>query len=89
MTGWLRSPFRVWLALILLTCLSVLGAEKIEGRAIVLGSIFVIAALKAELIIDHFMEARRAERHWLIMYLIWVVAVTCLLTIGHMPDLWS
>ena len=47
------------------------------------GTSMGIAALKAEFIIDHYMEARRAERHWLVMYFAWVTAVTLLLVWGH------
>jgi heme/copper-type cytochrome/quinol oxidase subunit 4 len=86
MNGLSWSPLRVWLLLVGLTLLSLLVAEELGLRTASIVVIFLIAAFKAELIIEHFMEARLAERHWLIMYLIWVLTVTFVLTIGHLVD---
>jgi hypothetical protein len=36
---------------------------------------FAIAAFKSELVLIHFMEARRAERHWLQLYRAWIIVV--------------
>jgi hypothetical protein len=69
--------------LMALTAASFLVAEELHIRLVALGAIFVIAALKAELVIDHYMEARRAEPHWLVVYLGWVAGVTLLLVWGH------
>lgn len=79
----LSGPSRIWLVLIALTAASFLVAEQLHVRLLALGAIFVIAALKAELVIDHYMEARRAERHWIVMYMGWVAGVTLLLVWGH------
>jgi heme/copper-type cytochrome/quinol oxidase subunit 4 len=84
MSALLGSLLRVWFLLIVLTLISLLVAEELDWRTVSITGIFAIAAIKAELIIDHFMEARLADRHWLIMYLIWVLAVTALLTVGHL-----
>jgi heme/copper-type cytochrome/quinol oxidase subunit 4 len=79
----LSPPLRIWLVLAGLTGISLLVAEEIGLRHVAIVGIFLIAAVKAELIIDHYMEARNAERHWPIMYLIWVAVVTLLLVWGH------
>lgn len=75
---------RVWLALVALTAISVIVAERLGMREVAIVAIFVIAAIKGELILDHFMEARHAERHWPIMYGIWLIVVTVLLVGGHL-----
>lgn len=75
---------RVWLALVALTAVSVIVAERLGMREVAIVAIFVIAAIKGELILDHFMEARHAERHWPIMYGIWLIVVTLLLVGGHL-----
>jgi hypothetical protein len=79
----MMTPLRVWLVLIALTGASFLVAEELNERTIAIAAIFVVAALKAELVIDHYMEARRAERHWIVLYLGWVAGVTLLLVWGH------
>jgi Prokaryotic Cytochrome C oxidase subunit IV len=76
-------PMRIWLALLALTGVSVLIAEQLAMRTVAIVAIFLIAALKAEFVIDHYMEAWRADRRWLVMYFAWVTAVTLLLVWGH------
>lgn len=85
MSGRLHTLARVWLALIALTVLSITVAEQLTMRVLAIAAIFVIAAVKAELVMAHFMEICAAERYWLIMYSIWLVVVTMMLVIGHMP----
>lgn len=77
------SPFRIWLILIVLTGLSLFVAEQLSARIVSLAGIFVIAAIKAEMVMDHYMEFRQAEQQWPIMYSIWIVAVTGMLILGH------
>ena len=82
--NWRMSlPMRIWLALLALTGASFLLAEQLTMRTVAIVAIFLIAALKAEFIVEHYMEARRAERHWLPMYFAWITAVTLLLVWGH------
>lgn len=80
------SPFRVWVLLVVLTFASLAVAEQITLRAIAQFGIFAIAAIKGQLVIEHYMEARLAERHWQIMYSIWILVVTLLLTWGHIAS---
>lgn len=82
--GRISTLTRVWLALVALTAVSVIVAERLGMREVAIVAIFVIAAIKGELILDHFMEARHAERHWPIMYGIWLIVVTLLLVGGHL-----
>lgn len=79
----LRSPSGVCLALLGLTFVSLLVAEELDVRTLIIASVFLIAAAKAGLIIDHFMEAKRADRQWRALYGTWVTGVTILLVIGH------
>lgn len=82
--GRISTLTRVWLVLVVLTAVSVIVAERLGMREVAIVAIFVIAAIKGELILDHFMEARHAERHWPIMYGIWLIVVTLLLVGGHL-----
>lgn len=79
----LSFPSRIWLLLIAMTAVSFLVAEQLNARLIAIVAIFLVAAFKAELVIDHYMEARQTERHWLALYLGWVAGVTLLLIWGH------
>ena len=86
MPGPIRRPspaMRIWLLLLVLTGVSFLVAEEIDLRTVAIVAIFLMAAVKAELIVVHYMEARHAERHWLVMYFAWITAVTLLLVWGH------
>lgn len=79
----LSMLMRIWLLLVALTFGSVMVAEELSARLVAIVAIFLIAAVKAELVMDHYMEARKTERHWLILYFIWIIAVTLLLVGGH------
>jgi heme/copper-type cytochrome/quinol oxidase subunit 4 len=72
----------VFAALIVLTLTSALISERggLVRPAVV--AIFAIAAIKAVLVLDNFMEAPHAERHWLWLYRLWIAAVTILLTVA-------
>jgi hypothetical protein len=72
----------VWLVLCALT-LGSAGISHEQGltRLAVIG-IFAIAALKAELVLDSFMEAPMAETHWQWLYRLWIAAVTMILAVG-------
>ena len=64
----MRTPFslmQVWTGLITLTLASTMSAETARHASAAVIAIFTIAAVKAELVLGNFMEAGRAERHWL------------------------
>ena len=75
---------RVWLALAALTLTSTLIAETAHHSAYSVIIIFAIAALKAELVLTNYMEARKAEPHWIWMYRGWIAVVTVMLIAGYL-----
>jgi Prokaryotic Cytochrome C oxidase subunit IV len=83
--GWSPQPSTVRLLLLLmaLSLLSTLLVERFDHAAYAVGAIFVIAAVKSDLVIMHYMEAGRAEPHWKFLYRGWLVIVTVLLIGGH------
>lgn len=77
-------PLIIWLALAGLTLLSVVFAERAHWRGIAIVAMFVIAAAKGELVLAQYMEIGAAERHWRILYRVWLGAVTMLLIAGNL-----
>jgi Prokaryotic Cytochrome C oxidase subunit IV len=73
----------IWLLLIALSLISTLLAEGSGHAVYAIGTIFVIAAAKGDLVIMHYMEAGRAEPHWKFLYRAWLGLVTVLLISGH------
>jgi Prokaryotic Cytochrome C oxidase subunit IV len=73
----------VWLILIGLTLVSTLLAERSHQAHLAIIFIFAISAAKGDLVLIHYMEARKAEPHWLIMYRFWLFVVAAVLAIGH------
>lgn len=75
----------MWQVAAVLVALTV-GSAAISGEQDIAGpgtiAIFCVAALKAELLLSHFMEAAAAERQWQWLYRLWIAAVTGLLAIG-------
>tara|TARA_R110000824_G_scaffold104360_13_gene247775 strand:- start:16478 stop:16741 length:264 start_codon:yes stop_codon:yes gene_type:complete len=83
MTGILtRKPWLVGVILVGLTLASAaISEERGLTQAAVVG-MFIIAAFKASLVLDHFMEAPLAESHWKWLYRGWIAVVTLMLCIG-------
>jgi len=80
-----RATLRtVWLVLIGLTLVSTLVAEKAHQAHIAILFIFALSAAKGDLVLIHYMEARRAEPHWIIMYRMWLLVVASVMVIGHL-----
>jgi heme/copper-type cytochrome/quinol oxidase subunit 4 len=78
MTGTLRTPASlVWLLLMAATCATTWWLAK-ESLSATIGtvSILVIAAIKARLVLLHFMELKHAP--WLVRLLfeVWILIVT-------------
>jgi Prokaryotic Cytochrome C oxidase subunit IV len=76
---------RPWLVGALLMTLTLVSATISEERGltqIAAVGLFIIAAIKAELVLDHFMEAPQAEAHWKWLFRAWISLVTLLLCIG-------
>ena len=75
----LPKLYPVGLVLVSLTLVSVwIGHASGHSRIAVVG-LFTIAAIKAEMVLDHFMEAPRAERHWRWLYRLWIAVVALML----------
>ena len=74
----------VWVVLMLATCLTWWSAKggalsPIEATPIVM----VIAAIKARLVILHFMNLKGAPRSWRLLFEGWVVASTAVILGGY------
>ena len=74
----------IWLILMLLSLFSTFVAEGSGQASYPIIIIFVIAAVKSDLVIMHYMEAGRAASHWKLMYRAWLVLVTVLMLAGHL-----
>jgi hypothetical protein len=77
------APAAVWLILCVLSVMAVVQLE--EGWSHRTASLLVVllAAIKARLIIRHYMEANRARPTWRILYNAWDFAVAATLGIGY------
>ena len=65
----------MWTVLVTLTLGSWVLAVDDGLSSLSAVAMFAIAAFKSELVLIHFMEARRAERHWLQLYRAWIIVV--------------
>ena len=78
-----RSPLVIWLMLMTLTLVSF---GLFEGHVLAALSSFVIvaiAACKARLVVQHFMEVAHAPGHWRFLYETWVFVAAAIIVIGH------
>lgn len=79
---WVLTPSIIWVLLLGLTMSSVGFFEaKWLGPATSM-LIVAIAAVKARLVIVHFMEVKRASRHWRWLYDAWIAAAAASIAIG-------
>jgi heme/copper-type cytochrome/quinol oxidase subunit 4 len=74
----------VWAVLVLATCVAWWSAShaavpSFEATAIVM----IIAAVKARLVILHFMDLKEAPRSWRFLFEGWVVLTTCVILGGY------
>jgi Prokaryotic Cytochrome C oxidase subunit IV len=78
------SAAAVWLILVVLSVLSVVQIS--EHWLIWAGPIMVIliAAVKAQLVIHHFMEAHRARPLWRLLYGLWNLAAAMTIIVGYL-----
>jgi bacteriorhodopsin len=77
------KPRSIWLILMALSLFSTFVAEGSKHALYAIGAVFIIAAVKGDLVIIHYMEARHAAPHWRFMYRSWLVAMVVLLIAGH------
>jgi heme/copper-type cytochrome/quinol oxidase subunit 4 len=78
------SPTTVWLILIALTGIAVGTAERLAWREAATVAIFVLAAVKAYLVITHYMETDRAPSQWRTLYPLWAGVIGLTLIVGHL-----
>ncbi len=80
------TPSMVWLMLCVLTLVSMVVIDENRGW---MASIVVVllAAAKSRLVMVHYMEVRRAARHWQLLYQTWVFAVAAAVLIGYFVGL--
>ncbi len=78
------GPTTIWLILIALTGLAVLTAERLAWREAATVTIFALAAVKAYLVITHYMETDRAPPQWRAIYPLWAAIVGLTLMVGHL-----
>jgi caa(3)-type oxidase subunit IV len=74
----------VWAALVVATCAAwwwanAAAVPSFEATAIVM----IIAAIKARLVILHFMDLKEAPRSWRFLFEGWVVLSTCVILGGY------
>jgi heme/copper-type cytochrome/quinol oxidase subunit 4 len=76
------SPSLVWFVLCGLTIFSLVIFESASWRLSTSVLVVLISAIKARLIIVHFMHVRQAQPHWRFLYEAWNVVVTATIVIG-------
>jgi heme/copper-type cytochrome/quinol oxidase subunit 4 len=79
-----RDPNTIWLILIALTGIAVFTAERLPWREAATVTIFALAAVKAYLVITHYMEADRAPPQWRTLYPLWAGVIGFTLIVGHL-----
>ncbi len=79
MSKHLTSTGAIWVGLILvgLTLISVyVHDSEVGGSAWLLPLLFLVAGIKARIVILHFMDIRNAEKSWRIAFEAWVIVTT-------------
>ena len=84
MSGEDRRLSHAWLVLILLTLAGSAIAEGVSAHRLAIAAIFILAAIKGQLVAIHFMEVRHAAPHWHALYRIWVVLIAAMLAVGNL-----
>lgn len=77
------GPTGIWLLLVGITVISTLAAERHLAGMVITVVIFILAAIKAHMVIMHYMEAKHAAPHWRALYQWWVAIAATILAIGH------
>jgi hypothetical protein len=73
-----------WLALVTLTLVSFAAAEGLVSRPVAVAGIFAFAAIKGQLVANHFMEVGHALPHWRTLYYVWIAGIALVLAAGHL-----
>jgi heme/copper-type cytochrome/quinol oxidase subunit 4 len=78
----LSGPTLVWCILCTLTILSIALVEGGWWRDATSAIIVLVAAAKSRLVMVHYMEAKRAARHWRFLYEMWNFAMAATIVLG-------
>jgi cytochrome c oxidase subunit IV len=83
---WLRPCTLILVVLLALTGLNyALGKTNLGGTTIML-SVLAAAAVKVQLIVDHFMGLRHAKLVWRLIMLGWLLLVTGLICVAYLTS---
>ena len=80
-----RKLSLTWLGLVALTLVSFAAAEGLVSHRIAVVGIFVIAAIKGQMVASRFMEVGHALPHWRTLYRVWIAGIALVLAAGHLP----
>jgi uncharacterized membrane protein len=83
------TPAIVWTCLCVLSIVSVVQLEQGWSAWASAVLVIVIAAIKARLIIRHYVEVRRARRVWRFLYAAWTFAAAATIAVGYVLSLRS
>jgi hypothetical protein len=79
----LRAPASIWAALVSLTWLSILLVGRGWLGVYSSVAIIVIAALKARVVILHYMDATHAPARWRFLYELWNFVAATVFVLGY------
>jgi Na+/citrate or Na+/malate symporter len=82
-------PAIIWICLCALSIVSVVQLEQGWSHRAAAILVVLIAAMKARLVITHYMEATRARRLWRFLYGAWTFAVAATIAVGYVLSLRS
>jgi len=80
------GAFVVWALLCGLTLISLAVTEG-PYRRVASIAVVLLAAAKVRLVIIHYMEVRRAAKHWRVLYQAWIFAVSAAIVIAYVIGL--
>ena len=72
-----------WLGLVTLTLVSFAAAEGLVSHQVAVVGIFAVAAIKGQIVANHFMEVGHALPHWRTLYYVWIAGIALVLAAGH------
>lgn len=83
----IRPCTRVWLVLVILTCLTYAIGEAGMGGTAVMLTVLGTAVVKVELVASYFMGLRRTRWLWRGIVLGWLLLVSGLITVAYFKAL--
>jgi len=80
----IRPCTRVWLALIILTCITYAIGEAGLGGVVIMLTVLGTAVVKVEMVANYFMGLRRTRWLWRGIVLGWLIVVSSLITVAYL-----